>query len=158
MWFRPRMEGEKMRTMTRQQLGNWGENYAIDKLSPHGLIVTRAQAHCGDLRVMVERTGIVRTIEVKTARPDAEKKYQICLRKWGHTDCSDADYVLLLLNPISVFVYPFLIPSCELFSQRITISSHPTIYAGKYAKYRCLHFGKVVSRIVSETDCEGECF
>lgn len=140
-----------MRFLSRTQLGNWGENYAIGELSRNGLIVTRSKPHEGDLLVLTPETGQLNTIEVKMARWDKNHHFQVCCKKKGHTNCAEADYTLILLNTAWNICYPFFIASDCIDTNKITISSHPLDYAGRWALYRYPHFRGIADYIRAES-------
>jgi hypothetical protein len=88
----------------------------------------------GDLTV-ADCNGVITNIEVKTARVDKHGRWQFCLRKKGHTDCSVTDLVVFLLVQSTGRPIPFVVPSIELKAKCVAFSS-PSRYAGRLAKYR----------------------
>jgi len=95
----------------------------------------------GDLLAVDTETGWQIKIEIKTAKRGKKGKYQACLRKndkYGQTDVSHADIVLLVCVDAAGGFYPFVIPNRDIGNEqkRLTISSHPMDYGGKYSKYR----------------------
>jgi hypothetical protein len=120
--------------------GNFGEDYVYRLLVNSGYIVRRTGkfAFSGDLEVIDPYTGEIFKIEVKTANQSPHtNKFQFCLRKTGKTDCTYSDYVILVCIDKDGKIYLY-VAHCACFngSQLVSISSHPTVYKGKYAAFR----------------------
>lgn len=132
---------QKYMEQTARAVGMAGELYAAVALEKQGFEVsfTHPGEQRGDLRVVDPKTGVVWHIEVKTARR-GKRGWQFILRKddkAGKTDCRHADFVILLAVMKSGRNVPFIIPVHEIGEQqKITITSHPDVYEGKWAAYR----------------------
>lgn len=122
--------------------GVHGEQLAAALLERAGYRVdyVRQAEHAGDLKATDPATGETWRVEVKTARRERSGRWQFLMRKadrHGVTDCANADVVLLLAVLKTGTAVPFLIPCPALAGvQKITISSHPEEYAGKWSIYR----------------------
>lgn len=112
--------------------GLLGERLISELLTDSGLQVSNSPV--SDIRV----NGTL-DIEVKTATPSIYKgvtRYKFCLKKddkYGHTDYTRADYVLLQIISKSDIIYHYLIPTHAINVKHITISDP---LKGKYAQYR----------------------
>lgn len=117
--------------------GHHGERYLIELLEKSGYIVWKCETtHLGDLCVVDPQTGEFFSIECKTANPNFHGRYQFCLKKPGHTDCSYADFCALLCIDAAGKHYLYIVES-SLFQgvKQFWISSHPTRYKGKFASF-----------------------
>lgn len=118
--------------------GDYGENMAKRVLEDSGYIVENQakSAFQGDLWTKCIQTGEITKIEVKSAS-QSHGKYRFCLYKRGHTSHLYCAFVFLVAIDSYGKEFYYLIPHFELSSVTyITINSHPTVYAGRYAKYR----------------------
>jgi hypothetical protein len=124
---------------TCRAVGAHGEVLARHMLCRSGYEVatTGRGARRGDLLAIAPDTGEFWRVEVKTARRCKDGKWRFTLVKNGHTDHRDSDVVLLLAVTITGHAVPFLIPVADILNAwQITITSTPTEYTGKYARYR----------------------
>ena len=130
-----------------QALGDVGEIYVASKLISAGYRVKKSPKFQGDLICHDQQTGERLRVEVKTARRNAQGYWQFNLRKRGKTDVSHADVIILV--QITDFCKPYLyvIPTFEVGNaHQIKITSHPTVYSGKYAAFRVLADGQPAIR------------
>lgn len=120
------------------QVGDYGETYVSNILAYSGYYVQKTAhiAYSGDIRTINPQTGVIATIEVKTAVRDAKGKYKFCLAKPGHTDYRYSDYVILVCLDSYNCHYIYVIPTSCITTNHLTVTSHPLRYAGKYAKFR----------------------
>lgn len=119
----------------RQLLGAIGEGIARQALARNYRVVAHLDKLGGDLHI-VNCVGEIMRIEVKTASMSKDGKWRFRTRCEGHCDHNKSD-VLLLLAGWGKHFTPFLIPvSIVATVNCVTISSHPSHYAGKYAKFR----------------------
>lgn len=108
--------------------GLLGEQIISTLLTRKGLTVTNSPV--SDLKI-----NHTLDVEVKTATPSKANTYKFCLKKddkYGHTDYTRSDYVLLQIISKSGIIYHYLIPSNVLEVKYITISNP---LKGKYAQY-----------------------
>lgn len=127
---------------SHRAVGTLGEHYAAALLASAGYVVGNTQPgqKRGDLLAVDPDTGECIRVEVKTARRAKNGQWQFLLHKHdrhGRTSCHHADVVILLCALKTGRAVPFVIP-CNVIGkrQRISISSYPTTYAGKWAQYR----------------------
>lgn len=112
--------------MTRHETGSYGEQ----------IVKTLTAGKFGKLGrdsdiVLADGTQI----EVKTARKGKDGKYRARLYKPGSQDHRKSDYVVFVLLDDGVYFY--VIPTKDIRDHvQLTITSHPSVYAGKYAQYR----------------------
>jgi len=119
-------------------VGNYGEYWLANQFSQAGYFAQKTSPKTceGDLRVLDTQTGEWLKIEAKTAL-ETTSCYGFCMFKTKKTDCSYSDFVALICIDQQLTHYLYLIhPSLFTGSQFIRISSHPTRYSGKYAKFR----------------------
>lgn len=125
---------------TRQhtRLGEYGESYAKRLLLDSGYLALKGnlEPFSGDLRTINSQTFAETNIEVKTAYCGDCGKYKFCLRKDKKTDICHSDYVILICIDRYDNHFIYCIPCRILQVKSLTIASHPTKYAGKYARYR----------------------
>lgn len=133
--------------ITCQSLGAWGEKYAKAQLERLGFKVERSTAHNGDLRVFQPETGEIVRYEIKTARKNVRGRYQATVHKAEHACLDGSDYVLFIIRTSATFVYSYLIPCADITGSQITITSHPTTYAGKWSRYRLNSFSEIPKRM-----------
>lgn len=115
--------------------GHYGELYLIELLEKSGYIVWKCETtHLGDLCVVDPETGEFFSIEVKCANANFHGRYQFCLNKPGHTNCTWADWCALLCIDNAGTHYLYIVqPSLFQGVKQFSISSHPTRYKGKFA-------------------------
>lgn len=124
-------------------VGALGEAVAGRLLERAGYEVTTIarQPRRGDLLAISRETGERWQVEVKTARRDKRGLYQWNLvknDKHGHTDCKDADWLILLAVEASGRAVVFLIPVSAVGELKtIKLKGSPRAYAGRWARYRC---------------------
>jgi hypothetical protein len=89
-------------------------------------------------------TGQTWKVEIKTARfshcaSRENQGWNFCMRKAGHTDCMDADFVLLQAVRASGDVVTFLIPAHALkgIVKIVMKAKSPLEYRGKWSRWRC---------------------
>lgn len=120
-------------------VGALGELLAMRMLERRGYQVKFAPARAkqGDLRVIMP-SGEVLRIEVKTSRQGKNKAWQFCMNKEKKTSIANVDLVILLCVLPSAAVIPYVIPIAALTrsAKRLSITSEPSTYNGKYSQYR----------------------
>ena len=92
----------------------------------------------GDIIATNKDTGECLKIEVKTARQSKAGRWQFLLYKndeHGQTDCSYSDVVVLVCISKAGLIFSFILPASEITSNKVSISSHPLEYSGKYARF-----------------------
>lgn len=123
--------------------GSIGETLVLEMLKAQGYQARKTTGKCrGDLLVTDQTTGETVKVEVKTARADGRGKFQFCLKKddrYGGTDCTRADVLVLLCVTKSGSHALFVMPSENLNQRALTISGNPHEYSGKYKNYRQYH-------------------
>lgn len=117
-------------------VGVLGELIARKLLEQHYIVKHPQESKTGDLHCIDPATGEVVYIEVKTARRNKRGRWRFQLWKKGKTSHKHSDYFLLLAIVHPTTVIPFLVPTSEITSKSITISSEPIRYNGSYARYR----------------------
>lgn len=124
-------------TRTNTSVGRYGEQYLCNLLTNNRYLVENVAnlRHTGDLRVLDTQTGEIFHIEAKTAYQTAKGTFKFCLNKQNHTSLSYSDFVILLCIDKHQNHYTYVIPTSLLFSQSLTITSHPTNYSGKYSSF-----------------------
>ena len=124
---------------SRNALGAYGELYAtrlLAKLASIRKASVNHKRYAGDIRA-IATSGTILRIEVKTATLATDKRFHFTLKKHGHTDCKNTDFVVLLCVMDIDLVIPFIIPTDDIRGLRaIAITRNVVEYAGKYAKYR----------------------
>lgn len=111
---------------SKQGAGTLGEDFAAQLFREAGFFVsyTIPGSKCGDLRIARRDTGEEFYVEVKTMRQSVNG-YQACLRRDGNkTNCSHADYVLLLAVTDGGSIHPFLIPTENIPSTQKLLKIH----------------------------------
>ncbi len=108
-------------------LGIYGEIYAREYFKDLGFNVSRPQH--ADLLLDDHLR-----LEIKTVRKNKDETYAATIRKTGSQSIDQADFIILYI--VSDIIYPYIIPAKSVpFIKRIHITSHPTIYVGKYSIY-----------------------
>ncbi|NIT56290.1 MAG: hypothetical protein GWN00_08660 [Aliifodinibius sp.] len=119
--------------------GAFGEDYIVRLLRTSGFFARKASnlLFSGDIECIDTETGEILKIEVKTSNENPYTgRFQFCLKKPGHTDCTYSDFVILVCIDKNGKIYLYIAaPSCFDGAKKITISSHPTKYRGKYAAF-----------------------
>lgn len=122
-----------------QALGLYGEIVVCELLREHGYEAELAKlgSKKGDIEAVNRETGQVFKVEVKTARKGRNRMWNFTLLKEGYCDHKHADIVVLLAVLKTGNVVPFVIPTSVIANQKtLKIPSFPSLYGGKYAKYR----------------------
>jgi len=124
-------------TRTNTSLGNYGEQYLYNLLTNkrYSCEIVAKLRHCGDLRILDTQTGEYMQIEAKTAYISHKGQFKFCLNKQNHTSLTYSDFVILLCIDKRKTHYTYVIPTSLLYSQSLTITSHPTKYKGKYSSF-----------------------
>lgn len=92
-------------------------------------------AFCGDIGVKDPLNGETYKVEVKTANRGIDGKYNFCLKKSGHTDCSHSDIVALVFMVKRKQPQIRFIKALEFGSMlNVKIASLPEKYKGKWSK------------------------
>ena len=125
--------------MSRNNLGYAGEMYAKQQLERLGLNVL----YTGKLGVGYDLlvNGVLK-VEIKTALLNNEERYQFSLRKDStdvqkFADVRKADIVILQCVGNTGNVTSFVMPTIAVYNNKqVKITSDPSSYAGKFAKYR----------------------
>lgn len=120
-------------TLSRRTLGRLGELTAWNGLEASGYRVQRSRRYQGDLRV-ITGDGEVLYVEVKTARQCSDNKWRFTLYSRG-CDHRHSD-VVLLLALLDYQAVPFMIPVKDLPGHQCVITSDPTTYRGRLARFR----------------------
>lgn len=125
-------------TFSHIELGIYGEFNARRVLRALGHIVTdvHKQQFAGDLLLLHKDTGEYIRIECKTARPSKRGTFKFCLTRSGKTCHKHSDFCFLTCIDNSGKHYYYIIPCSVLKRKNIEISSHPSVYSGRFAKYR----------------------
>lgn len=92
----------------------------------------------GDIIATHKDTGERLKIEVKIARQSRRGRWQFLLYKndkHGQTDCSNSDVVVLICVSKAGLLFSYVIPASEITTNKISISTHPLQYSGKYARF-----------------------
>lgn len=118
-------------------IGSAGEKLALAMFEDAGYMARKPKYHGTDLEVRDPKTGEFFEVEIKTAtRSESRKSWQFCLNKPKHASLSHSAYVLLILIAEKT-VFTYLIPTAFFAgTKQFTISSHPTSYRGKAARFR----------------------
>lgn len=125
-----------------KSVGMYGETWACSQLERGGYMVERQKegGKCGDLRAVDKETGEIFRVEVKTSRRGKDGVYRFCLeRQVGARVCTSihhSDFVILLAVTKMGTIYPFVLPVVDGMPKHISITTHPTTYTGKYARFR----------------------
>lgn len=127
----------------RTAIGKLGELLAYDLLTTAGYaVVMTAHGEAGDLRAIDPSTGVIYTVEVKTARRDKDGHWRASLKKTSKTgrvktDHMQSDYVIFLCVLLSGRCVPFVIPTSKIAHLRsLKVRTHPEKYDGWLARYR----------------------
>lgn len=131
-----------MARMTRQQLGEFGESFAMKIFAARGYTAKQAvkpglMAAHGDIDVWYAGQSHVWSVEVKTARPhhyNGKPRWQFGLYKRGKTDHKKAHFTMLQAIDCNL-AYVFLFPSVLLDAQMFTLTSHPVQYSGRMSAF-----------------------
>lgn len=114
---------------SRLSLGNAGEVFAsfiiCKKLGLQSIILKFGS----DLQIS---NGLL--LEVKTIRQNKDGHWKATVEKQGSQRLGKSNFVLLFIIADDL-IYSYIIPKNVVSGKRITISSHPTKYNGKYSKY-----------------------
>ena len=118
-------------------VGSYGELYLHNLLSNsrYSCEIVAKLRHSGDLSILDTLTGEMFNVEAKTAYISHKNTFKFCLNKQNHTSLSYSDFVILLCIDKHLTHYTYVIPTSLLFSQSLTLTSHPTKYAGKYSSF-----------------------
>lgn len=139
-----RDNGEIMPTIvtaltSRHALGAWGEKYATRRLRKLATIrraIVHYRKYAGDIKATTIAGDILR-VEVKTATKGVDGNYHATLKKSGHTDCINTQFVILLCVVDTSLVIPYVIPTLALGNRRaIAITGNPATYSGQWGEYR----------------------
>lgn len=119
----------------RVAIGATGENVVARAFEDNGYTVTTSYVN-GDLTV-INKSGEIFYVEVKTARKGSKGQWKFTLYKRGSQNHRYADFVVLLCVMKSGFGIPFVIPieHCRDITA-INIPTYPGRYQGKYATFR----------------------
>lgn len=124
--------------LDHNKLGLHGEIFVLERLLEAGYKaqICRNLAFSGDCLATCIQTGELHHVEVKTAQKSSNGGYRFCMFKNGHTDCKNSDFAILICIDDYGTHYLYVIPCALILSNYITISSHPTVYKGKYSTFR----------------------
>ena len=122
--------------------GLYGEVWAISALERGGYKVERSKegGKCGDLQAIDKETGEISRVEVKTSRRGKDGNYRFCLERVVNgrvcTTIHHSDFLVLLAVTKMGTIFPFVLPVVDGMPKHISITTHPTTYTGKYARFR----------------------
>lgn len=123
-------------TASRVAVGTIGELWARNQIQDIDLKCVNGDRYYGDLKAVHPGTGEIANIEVKTARRGKDGKWRFTLRKRGHTDHRQTDFLILIALTVSATI-AFIIPTAKLVAKNhAVITSHPKQYTGRLAEYR----------------------
>lgn len=138
LWLSRQLASSDKTTVT----GFVGERVVMEHLSSSDWHTHQAASvNCGDVIATNRVTGETLRLEIKTAKKAKNGQYQFCITKadkHGATDYRHSDVVILICVDAAGGFYLYVIPasSLKLGQQRLSISSHPTVYNGKYSCFR----------------------
>jgi len=128
-----------MNQLNHIELGLAGEAYVASILRLQGFLVSHIaqnQSKSGDIRAVDKFTGEVHLVEVKTAKISKRGRWQFCLNKGLHTQCTYSDIIVFLIIDKNEKIFMYACPSSFFRgTQNFTMSSHPTVYRGKLASF-----------------------
>jgi hypothetical protein len=133
---------DKLSNRSHLAVGALGEQWVCKTLDTCGYDVATVgnQPRRGDLVAINRATGETWQVEVKTARRGADGCYRWNLvkdDKHGHTDCNDADVLVLLAVEGSGKPVVFVVPVADVGERKtLQIRGDARAYEGQWARYR----------------------